>query len=146
MDLYDGNYRLIRMLIPDLDRMPDCSVSRVDGSPDLYLKIVERCKYTTIISLSYIFETDDGECIADPNLIIRLYHDARQVEAMSCRNSGFMPANKKRFGDTPALNCKWESNLFLEKWLDYSLQQGHRFEPGSRFIINEEKSSVLEAL
>ena len=51
---------------------------------------------------------------------MRLYHDARQAEAIACRPDA-------SGGHAPLLSCKWDSNLFLEKWLRYTLGLGHRF-------------------
>lgn len=126
MDLYEENYRLLQALIPDLDQLPDAVISRLPGVKDLYLTIQEKCKFTTTISLTYYFELDNGERVADPDLVIRIYHDARQAEAMACRPTGFM-ALENTGEKKPFMDCRWESNLFVEKWLRYSLKQGHSF-------------------
>jgi len=124
MDLYEINYRLLQRLAPALDEIPERAVSRVPGSPDLYLAIEERCRFTTMLHLTYYFTDADGERVADPDLQIRLYHDARQAEAVACRPH---PAS----GPRSPLSCKWDSNLFLEKWLHYALGLGHRFDRAS---------------
>jgi uncharacterized protein YqiB (DUF1249 family) len=125
MELYESNSRLLKKLIPDLEGVSS-GVSKAKGSPDLHLKIEERCKFTTTLSLTYYFENAKGELVADPDLQVRIYHDARLAEAVSCNLKGFMSLGGKRFGST-ALACKWDSNLFLRKWLEYSLGQGHGF-------------------
>jgi uncharacterized protein YqiB (DUF1249 family) len=126
MDLYEENYRLLQTLAPDLDQLSGTVISRVAGSKDLYLTIQEKCKFTTTISLTYFFELDEGETIADPDLVIRIYYDARQAEAMACRPSGFM-ALENTAEKKPYMDCRWESNLFVEKWLRYCIKQGYRF-------------------
>ncbi|MCK5093064.1 MAG: DUF1249 domain-containing protein, partial [Gammaproteobacteria bacterium] len=60
MDLYEKNYALLSRLIPDLDKMAIKTESRVNGSPALYLSIEERCKYTTMLSITYYFEGSEG--------------------------------------------------------------------------------------
>lgn len=129
MDLYEQIHNLLGTLIPELDAMPIRAESRVEGFPTLFLTIEERCKYTTMVSITYYFEASDGERIADPDLQVRIYHDAKQAEAMSCRNIRFTIQSSSGVLKSPAVDCRWESNLFLEKWLKYLLELGHQFNP-----------------
>ena len=136
MDLYEKNHALLCRLIPELDKMPVKTESRINGSPALYLSIEERCKYTTMLSITYYFEGSEGDRFADPDLQIRIYHDARQAEAMSCKKTGLLTGKieqihtkKERNITRSMIEYKWESNLFLEKWLKYTLAQGHQFCP-----------------
>ncbi|MEJ2346063.1 MAG: DUF1249 domain-containing protein [Gammaproteobacteria bacterium] len=133
MELYEINYRLLNKLIADFTALQGSLVSRVNGSPDLHLHVEERSRFTTTLALTYHFETGDGGIVADPDLHIRIYHDARLAEAMSCQRQGreggwaLASGHARKRSD---VDCRWESNLFLEKWLAYTLTQGHRF--GSR--------------
>jgi len=127
MDVYERNYHLIDQIIPDLELLPNTMVSRINGSLDLYLTILERCKYTTTILLTYYFPVSDDEKIADPDLTLKLYHDTRQVEALACMKTGFMPVEHSHMNKKPYVDCRWESNIFVGKWLRYSLEQGHVF-------------------
>lgn len=127
MDVYERNFHLLCRLLPDLDILPDSLVSRVESSLDLHLTIVERCKYTTTIMLTYYFPVSDNEKIADPDLTIKMYHDARQAEALACMKTGFMPVEHSPEDRKPYVDCRWKSNVFVEKWLRYSLEQGHIF-------------------
>lgn len=129
MDLYEQIYHLLGTLIPELNAMPIRAESRVAGFPTLFLTIEERCKYTTTVSITYYFDAADGERIADPDLQVRIYHDAKQAEALLCRNIRFTMQRSSGVLKSPAVECRWESNLFLEKWLKYSLEQGHMFMP-----------------
>ncbi len=129
MDLYEINYGLLNRLVPHLHTMDAAVVSRVPESPDLHLLVEERCPFTTTLRLTYYFVSPEGARVADPDLQIRLYHDAGQAEAMACRHRGFMPLQSNSAAPLTALECKWDSNLFLEKWLRYSLSLGHKFEP-----------------
>lgn len=152
MDLYEKNYALLCRLIPDQDKIPIKTESRVDGSPTLYLHIEERCKYTTMLSITYYFKGSEGNKIADPDLQVRIYHDARQAEAMSCNKTGLLTGKTeqttiKELGDIARsmIENKWENNLFLEKWLKYTLAQGHQFCPENGVkLVSEVLETVLE--
>ena len=124
MDMYEENYLKIRKLIPDLHHIEDSSVSKSAGHLNLYLKIIERSKFTTTLSLSYSF-TDKGESRLEPNLKIRIYHDAGLAEVMS----GNLHHGKLVLDHLPAdaLKQKWQLNRFLSKWLRYCLRQNHGF-------------------
>lgn len=126
MALYDRNYERFKSLVPVLGSVGDCCVSRVDGHLDLHLSVVERHKFTTVISLTHWFG-EKGRTYADPDVRVRLYHDARMAEAL-------LPGDQAESLQDPnvlplyQLERKWQVNRFLEKWLDYSLEIGHRFQ------------------
>ncbi len=130
MALYERNYQLLARLVPDFGRLPERAVSRVKGSPDLYLKVEERARYTTTLLLTYYFPDRDGDPVAEPDLHVKAYHDARVVEAVACRKRGFRPLGEEERYRRPVLECTWESNVFLDKWLSYALSLGHGFHPG----------------
>jgi len=145
MDVYERNFQLLSQLLPDLDNIPDSLVSKVNGSLDLHLDIQERCKYTTTMLLTYYFPVGDGEKVADPGLVIKMYHDAHQAEALACTKTGFMPVEHSHTNREPYVDCRWESNIFVEKWLRFSLQQGHVFSNDKLDIsVNDNKSSLTE--
>lgn len=128
MELYEANYIRLRRLCPGLSSIAHRAVSSVPGALDLHLEILERRRYTTTLLLTYYFRCEDGPPRANPNLVVRLYHDARQAEVLSgsCRRS----RREIRVQELPwdsALACKWRLNRFLFKWLGYCLHQGHRF-------------------
>lgn len=128
MDIYERNFQLIGQLVPDLDKIPDSLVSCVQGSLDLHLTVTERCKYTTTLLLTYYFALPDNDRIADPGVTIKVYHDARQAEALACMKTGFMSVvEHSHVNQKPYVDCRWDSNMFIEKWLSFSLQQGHSF-------------------
>ena len=83
MELYEGNYMRIRRLCPGLDTIPYYAVSRVENTLDLHIQILDRCKYTTTILLTYYFQEGLGHWRPNPNLEVRVYHDARQAEVLS---------------------------------------------------------------
>ena len=126
MDLYESNFIRLRKLIPDLDKLDTSVISRSAGHLDLYLNIVERSRYTSTLYLSYCFDTLHGLTM-EPNLKIRVYHDARLAEVMA----GHLRHGRLILDNLPAdaLREKWRLNRFLNKWLGYCLRQGHSFSP-----------------
>jgi len=124
MDMYEDNYLKLRKLIPDLQHIQDSGVSKSSGHLNLYLQIIERSKFTTTLRLSYSF-TENGESRLEPNLKIRIYHDAGLAEVMS----GNLHHGKLVLDHLPAdaLKQKWQLNRFLSKWLRYCLRQNHGF-------------------
>ena len=129
MELYERNYMQLRRMIPDLGAVPEQSCSVLPGALDLHLSILERCKYTTTLSLTYYFEDAEGRFPA-PEIQVRIYHDAQLAEVISCgRRHGVRYREFDRFRTDASLERKWRFNRFLQKWLAYSLRQGHAFLP-----------------
>ncbi len=128
MELYEHNYLRLRCLCPDLDWVGEGACSRVHGALDLHAQVLENRRYTSTIRLTYLFDDAGTGMLALPDLRLRLYHDARQVEVLSrrCRFAEqhwlVLPDNH-----SSALLCKWRLNRFLYKWLNFCLHQGHRF-------------------
>ena len=124
MDMYEENYIKLRKLIPNLQSIEDSAVSQSTGHLDLHLKIQERSKFTTTLFLSYCFADDDGLRM-EPNLKIRIYHDAGLAEVMS----GKLHHGRLLLDNLPAdaLKQKWTLNRFFAKWLKYCLRQKHGF-------------------
>ncbi|MEZ5542802.1 MAG: DUF1249 domain-containing protein [Pseudomonadota bacterium] len=130
MEIYECNYIRIRNLVPDIDDLPDYTISRVDGVLDLHLRVIERCRFTTTFRLTYWFTDRDGRFPA-PDMQVRMYHDAQVAEVISCgRRRGRRHALYHRMYHSYSLVEKWRMNRFLQKWLGYCLMQGHRFIPG----------------
>mgnify|MGYP001555740320 CR=1 FL=1 len=132
MDLYEDNYIKLRRLVPNIEAIEPGAISRVSGTIPLFLQVVERQKYTTTLHLTYRFEDDDKEAQHDPAMTIRVYHDARAVEALLDQNaSRFNISIKSPQRTEVPLKARWEINHFLNRWLRYCLSSGHSFEiPG----------------
>src|SRR5882672_2938512 len=77
MTLYESNFIRLGWLVRDLKALPDHALSRVRGDCDLTLTVTERSRYTTSLVLSYLFDEGDAQ-VAEPNLELRIYHDARR--------------------------------------------------------------------
>ncbi|MFO1371006.1 MAG: DUF1249 domain-containing protein [Candidatus Competibacteraceae bacterium] len=130
MELYERNYISIRRLIPTMPRASTMQISRIPGGLDLHLHVIERFRYTSELRLTYRF-TQDETAIAEPDLHIRVYHDARLVEVMAAHlrhqaafNADILASQRPNRAE---LYTRWRINRFLDKWLNYCLHQGHRF-------------------
>ena len=82
MTLYESNYIRLGWLVPGLRALRGSLRSEVAGGPALELAVVEQCRYTTALNLTYLFG-DGGATEREPSLEVRVYHDARLAEA--CR-------------------------------------------------------------
>lgn len=144
MELYESNYIRLRNLVPELDALHPQVVSRVAGALDLHLHIVERCKFTTTLNLTYLF-TDAEGIFPAPDIRVRIYHDAQVGEVIACgRRRGLRHAEYNRMHHRYTLEQKWRMNRFLQKWLGYSLRQGHRFNPNSPTVCTAETTHVIQ--
>ncbi len=125
MDLYEQNYIRLRKIAPDLC-LADNMISSVDGHHDLFLFVHERCKYTTMLSMTYRFGKP-GRYLYEPDLHLKMYHDAKVVEVqhLNSRSQGLIVVDD-------LLIKKWAINRYLFKWLGYCLYQRHFFQPITR--------------
>ena len=127
MSLYESNYIRLGWLIEDLSQVTEPAISTVDGDCPLHLKIEERSRYTTTLNLTYVFE-EDTRALADPDLQIRVYHDARLAEVQSsARWHRHTMLESLRSSLSRGLGDRWRNNMMLNKWLDYCVERGHRF-------------------
>ncbi len=125
MALYESNYLRLMQLIPELDRLDGCFRSRVAGDCDLHVEILERCRYTVTLSLTYHLETDDG-LLVDPDMTIRAYLDGRLAEVMTIGNCQRHATLRELVHEhRKELDRRWRRNVVLNKWLDYLSEQGH---------------------
>jgi uncharacterized protein len=145
MSLCEENFALFVRLAPQVREQRGALVSRGLGGLDLHLIVEEQSPYTSVVRLTHYFPgpatrpagvtgpvrdlpgRGRAGARADPNLRLRIYHDARQVEVESLRQTALpMRSDYQR----PALDAKWKVNCFLDKWLRFCLHEGYRFVPG----------------
>jgi uncharacterized protein YqiB (DUF1249 family) len=123
MTLYESNYIRLGWLVPDLRRLAGTLTSRVPGEPALELTVVEQCRYTTTLAMSYLL--GDGRV---PELAVRVYHDARLAEARGTAADPSHPRLQRlAAGLAGGQGARWSSNMLLNKWLEYCAGNGHRF-------------------
>lgn len=128
MELYETNYLRLRRLCPRLDAVDGEQISSIAGACDLHLAVLERTPYTTRLQLTHQFGSGVSER-RQPNLSIRMFHDARQAEVVGRhgRRRG-EDMSLETVAGVPGLAGRWRHNRFLFKWLGFCLSQGHRFD------------------
>jgi uncharacterized protein len=125
MGLYAENFVLLQRLLAAGDLATGRHVSSVGDGLDLQLDVLERHAYTLELRLSYqVCDPLTGQ--PDPSAYLRLYRDARQVEATHCYVGrrwqdviGMYPPPSQVIGH------RMRMNTFLGKWLHYLGEQGH---------------------
>ena len=127
MELYEQNYLQLRLLVPDLKHGELAThVSRVEGCLPVYLQLMEQSPYTTTLRLTYRFIGTNGRSMraaAEPDLMLRVYHDARTAEVVS----GLIHGQAHVQRQTRGLDNSWRLNRFLYKWVRYLHHRGHQF-------------------
>ncbi len=127
MSLYESNYLRLAALAGDLRQLPDQSVSRVADDCDLRLSVTERSPYTTSLDLTYLFAAESG-ISTYPDMRVRIYHDARLVEAQEWATQHDHEALRRLRGLAEReLDQRWARNTMLNKWLEYCIDRGHGF-------------------
>jgi uncharacterized protein YqiB (DUF1249 family) len=125
MGLYAENHaRLARLFVPG-DLPAGRYLSSIGDGLDLQLDVIEQHRYTSELRLSYAI-TDPVTGQPDPSAFLRVYHDARQVEATHCYVGrrwqdvlGMYPPPAEVIGH------RLRMNTFLGKWLQYLAERGH---------------------
>ena len=127
MTLYESNFIRLGWLVPDLRRLRGCVTSCVPGQPALELSVMEQCRYTTTLGMTYRFGEGAG-AIRDPELEVRVYHDARLAEACGTAAHPAHPRLRLLAPGVPReQGQRWSCNMLLNKWLEYCAGNGHRF-------------------
>jgi hypothetical protein len=132
MTLYESNYVRLRALMPQLlegDATCCRLVSHACGDIPLHVAIHETTRYTSTLRMTYFFADAEGP-VADPDLDVRIYHDARMAEALACgphhRHPLFTGYASCRGSE---LERRWSRNTMLNKWLEYCADRGHLIGP-----------------
>ena len=125
MGLYAENHTRLQRLFEPADLACGLYVSSIGDGLDLQLEVLERHAYTVELRMSYGL-VDPQTGLRDPSASLRLYRDARQVEATHCYAGrrwqdviGMYPPPKQ------ILDHRLRMNTFLSKWLQYLAEQGH---------------------
>ena len=123
MGLYESNYLRLAGLAGDLRALPGTVESNVADDCTLVLSVLERSRYTSEVLLTYLLphlvQPKGAAFERVPDLRLRLYHDARLLEASSGHCSG---AERE-------LDRRWTRNIMVNKWLEYCAERGHSFAP-----------------
>lgn len=125
MALYAENFlRFERLFQLQPQAIADWS-SSIDDGLDVRLEVIDRHRYTTELRLTYdLRDPLTGE--PDPSAFLRLYHDARLLEATHCYIGRRW---QDALGPDPrpdtVLGHRLRMNIFLGKWLDFLAELGH---------------------
>lgn len=108
MGVYERNYERLVRLLGDPSELEPSQTLELPGLPPLSIEIKARSRYTLELILGHRFGDERL-----PDLLVRLYHDARLVEAVA--------ADARRFPSRPLarLPGHWQANMLLYKWLEY---------------------------
>ena len=135
MTLYESNFIKLHQLAAALDWPADAIVSSSPRDSDLHAEIVRREPYTTTLRLTYWFPEEGGVSAPDPDIVVRIYHDARLVEAVSSRDVHRHTKLREWAGSSNAeLDRRWRLNMLLNKWLDYLFEVGHSLNSAERAL------------
>jgi uncharacterized protein YqiB (DUF1249 family) len=131
MTLYESNYIKLHNLTAAFDWPSDNVISASPEDIDLHATIMRREPYTTTLKLTYWFPEAEDIPVADPDLILRVYHDARLAEAVRGRERHCHHKLRELAASSGAeLDRRWRVNMTLNKWLDYLFDVGHRLDRG----------------
>ena len=83
MALYAENFKRVTRLFEPADLGCGRYLSTIGDGLDVHLEVVEQHAYTSELRMSYGL-VDPRTGLADPSASLRLYRDARQVEATHC--------------------------------------------------------------
>lgn len=144
MSIYESNFLRLLQLIPDLATIEGRACSLTPRDLPLHVEIIERTRYTCTLKMTYLFSTgadadqicadhptalaEEDQWFADPDLRLRVYFDGRLAEVMHLSD-----AHRHRVLRQIAathreeLDQRWRRNIMLNKWLEFCLDAGHRF-------------------
>ena len=125
MGLYAENFTLLTRLFEPADLAPGRYLSSIEDGLDLSVDVLGQHPYTTELRMTYALQDPlTGE--PDPSAFLRLYSDARQVEATHCY-VGRRWQDVIGMSPPPAavLDHRMRMNTFLGKWLQYLAERGH---------------------
>ena len=126
MWVFEENFRLLQRLLPELEQGGDRFVLNAANGEALELLILERCRYTTMVSLSQPYAID-GEWLPDLAMQLRVYHDARVVEVAAYQGCHRIPARYQvQSQGRHHKDDKRQINFLLHDLLLYCLRLGYR--------------------
>jgi uncharacterized protein YqiB (DUF1249 family) len=131
MGLYESNYIRLGWLAGKLGALKGEYRSCVAADCELVLTVTELSPYTSTLNLTYLLP-EQGGALKVPDMRVRVYHDARLVEAQQWAAAHAQPVLQAlRTRAERELDQRWARNMMLNKWLEYCVERGHRFSSGS---------------
>ena len=128
MLLYESNYYKLLELTGGLGSLRSRWISRVRNQNDLHLEWLGAEPYTSTLRMTYWLKGGCSPAVAAPDLIVRVYRDAGQAEALT-DDAAMRRPTTARPGSVPGreLARRWQRNMMLNKWLDYLIDCHHGF-------------------
>lgn len=117
LEIYEQNYVLFRLVLPQLPKESAWYALEAEGRSPVFVHRLSTHPYTSEWLLGHFFPHRE-RCFA-PDFTIRVYHDARLVEAM--------PIEQKPVGEVR--EYKLALNRALGEWLDYCHRYRYRLNP-----------------
>ncbi|MGV6852925.1 MAG: DUF1249 domain-containing protein [bacterium] len=125
MQIYEANYQRLQILLDTGHKAGWKGVSKQPNTPDLFARIDEQHRYTTMLHLSHRF-SEDGKYHQEPDTFIRIYHDARTAEAVQISPGTNVTELLRPWVPSKLITQRRrELNWFLLKWLNYLIERGH---------------------
>jgi uncharacterized protein YqiB (DUF1249 family) len=128
----EANYVRLHKLFPAIAEQETKSLTLGNGS--LIIRVLERAPYTTLVSFCQSGSKQQG-WLRLPAFKIRLYHDARLAEVVSCDTQHRVKPRNPYPNDNmhhPDEKAQW--NRFLAEWLGQCLQHGYMQEFNHDFV------------
>lgn len=125
--LYEANYIRFSTLLPQLPRSGQQLVSSSPDDLPVHMAVESASRYTCDLRLTYLF-VEGVALVAEPDLRLRLFLDARMAEVRSWSAGprhewlGGLAGEQGR-----ELDRRWGRNIMLAKWLDYLAERSHTF-------------------
>ena len=131
MALYESNYIQLERLIGDIHLPEPHYASSPQDDRALYLSVEGSTRYTRVLRMTYYFDEPEG-LIADPDMSVRVYLDARMVEVIGWsqlhRHNVLRNLHSQVARD---MNRCWTRNTVLSKWLTFLIDKNHQFAPAA---------------
>lgn len=127
---FEGNYRRLQKLMhlmQDQDRNENkCQIRLNVGTRfvgTVTITLLESARYTDTLLLEQTAAA--GKWLNDPEMTVRMYHDASVAEVINCRGHERFAGNNdypNRYMHHP--DEKSQLNVFLSEWLNFCLAHG----------------------
>ncbi len=118
--LHEYNFNMLSRLLPVINN-DKLYLSTIDHLATLQVRIRERFKFTTEISMCMMF----NDVVSDA-LVIRIYHDAQLAELVY---SNEFEKQYRQMGGRVDINnqanLRYSQNCFLNKWLIFLIEKGY---------------------
>ena len=118
---HEDNYHLLGLLLPRKLLESFSYTSALAGKPQLVVSVINKYKYTLELEFSYVFHFGKSE-----KILIKIYQDAKVAEIVYCTDvQQFIRLLGPKI--CPKIHKETRSvlNIFLNKWLNYLLQNNY---------------------